>query len=545
MKYLLTGVAAIALLTGCGGKKEKADADHAARKAPSALEQIMDVKLRSGDPATAAAALSAFSLGDSGAGRVAFADSNLKGDTATFTNVTITPTDDNGEDDTPILAKKLTFDGLGMIDGQANFSRMTLTGISIEPHDLDENETVDATIGKVELINPSPETAAWVASLLGKGKPAEMPVGEALSFDKWAMNDLSFNMSEEGKEDNRFVIESIKLTGIKNERAEQMLLKNMHLDIDSTAKNETVKFDLDQVEVRKADMSLLRAIAEGDKGDGEAIAKSMIEIMNNNPIDPGYDYFNVSGLDMAVEGVNFAVPKMTNRVIRNKAGQPIRVYAEPYKMTLNANAEGGEFGEQLASGLATMGYDKLTLTGESDADYDPDTDTLTYKTGQNYIKLDDGFKLNFGGKVEGYSSYSKATSQMALNGPDAVNPEAMMEDALKDLIIHNFEIKLVDNSIVDRAFNAYAAKSGEDPQQLRNQSVGMLAMAPLMLGGSGMDMELITDTTGALSKFLTSGGTFTLKLAPKQPIKISELVEMEDPSAITKETLGFSATHSK
>ena len=544
MKYLLTGVAAIVLLTGCGGKKEKADADHAARKAPSALEQVMDVKLRSGDPATAAAALSAFSLDDSGAGRVAFADSNLKGDTATFTNVIITPTDDEGEADTPIMAKKLVFDGLGMMEGQANFSRMTLTGISIEPDDLEDDENVDATVGKIELINPSAETAAWVASLLGKGAPAKMPVGKALSFDKWAMDNLSFNISEDGKEEGRFVIESIRVTGVKDERADQMLLKDMHLDIDDTADNKNVRFNIDQVEVRKADMSLLQAIAEGDKDGGEQAMKSMIEIMNNNPIDPGYDYFNVSGMDMAVEGVSFAVPKMTNRVVRNKAGQPTRVYAEPYKMTLEANAEGGDLGEQLAGGLATMGYDKLVITGESDADYDPDTDTLTYKAGQNYIKLDDGFKLNFGGKIEGYSSYSRATSQLALDGPKA-NPEAAIEAALEDLIVHNFEIKLEDNSFVDRAFNAYAAKSGEDPQQVRNQTVGLLAMAPLMAGGSGIDMALITDTTGALSKFLSSGGTLTIKLDPKQPIKLSELAEMNDPSAITKEALGFSATHSK
>ncbi len=545
MKYLLTGVAAIALLTGCGGKKDKTDANQAARKAPSALEKVMDVELRSGDPATAAAALSAFSLDNSGAGRVAFSDSSLKGDTATFTNVIITPTDDEGEADTPIMAKKLVFDGLGMMDGQANFSRMTLTGISIEPDDLEDDENVEATVGKIELINPSAETAAWVASLLGKGAPARMPVGKALSFDKWAMDDLSFNISEDGKEDGRFVIESIRVTGVKDERADQMLLKEMHLDIDDTADNKNVRFNIDQLELRKVDMSLLQAIAEGDKDGGEQAMKSMIEIMNNNPIDPGYDYFNLGGLDMAVEGVSFTIPKMTNRVIRNKAGQPTRVYAEPYKMTLIANAEGGKLGEQLAGGLATMGYDKLILTGESDADYDPDTDTLTYKAGQNYIKLDDGFKLNFGGKIEGYSSYSKATSQIALNGPDAVNPEAVMKDALEDLVIHNFEIRLEDDSFVDRAFNAYAAKSGEDPQQVRNQTVGLLAMAPMMAGGSGIDMELITDTTGALSKFLSSGGTLTIKLDPEQPIKVSELAAMEDPGALTKDTLGFSATHSK
>ncbi|MFT5932155.1 MAG: hypothetical protein ACI93G_001239, partial [Hyphomonas sp.] len=67
MKYLLTGVAALALLTACGDKNK--DQDGASQ---AGIEYSQDktkkIKLRKGDPATAGQVLSAMSLTQSGAG---------------------------------------------------------------------------------------------------------------------------------------------------------------------------------------------------------------------------------------------------------------------------------------------------------------------------------------------------------------------------------------------------------------------------------------------------------------------------------------------
>ena len=71
----------------------------------------------------------------------------------------------------------------------------------------------------------------------------------------------------------------------------------------------------------------------------------------------------------------------------------------------------------------------------------------------------------------------------------------------------------------------------------------MMAMAPMMLGGSGVDMELVTEASTALSSFITDPKTLTISLNPASPLKVSELAEMEDPSALTKSALGFSATN--
>ena len=44
-----------------------------------------------------------------------------------------------------------------------------------------------------------------------------------------------------------------------------------------------------------------------------------------------------------------------------------------------------------------------------------------------------------------------------------------------------------------------------------------------------------------MSSFLTDPKTLTITLAPAKPLRVAEFVEMEDPSALTKTALGFTA----
>ncbi|MEL6210751.1 MAG: hypothetical protein AAFR44_11355, partial [Pseudomonadota bacterium] len=68
---------------------------------------------------------------------------------------------------------------------------------------------------------------------------------------------------------------------------------------------------------------------------------------------------------------------------------------------------------------------------------------------------------------------------------------------------------------------------------------------PMMAGGAGVDMNLVTEATTALSAFLQSPGTLTIKLDPETPLSAEMFASLEDPSSLTKETLGFSMTHSE
>ena len=99
-----------------------------------------------------------------------------------------------------------------------------------------------------------------------------------------------------------------------------------------------------------------------------------------------------------------------------------------------------------------------------------------------------------------------------------------------------------DNSLVDRIFNAVATQNGQDPEQMRQQTAAMVGMAPMMAQESGIDMTIVTELSSAVSSFITDPGTLTIKLSPEEPLSMATISTMEDPSLLTKDYLGFSAT---
>jgi len=169
---------------------------------------------------------------------------------------------------------------------------------------------------------------------------------------------------------------------------------------------------------------------------------------------------------------------------------------------------------------------------------------VSFDASNSYLELVDGAKFSFGGKLEGYNAFSQGVGQ-------SMNPETMFEGAEPDLdammaaysalTVHGLEFSIDDDSLVDRIISASATQAGQDPQQMKNQIAMGLGMAPMMASGTGVDMELVTEAAGALSSFISDPGKLTIKLDPSEPISFATLLENPDPSALTKEFLGFSA----
>ena len=539
MKYLLTGVAAIAMLTACGDKDKSADT----AASEYAVDAAKDIKARKGDPATAPQALAAFALDQSTGDRISFADSKLNGDKAVFTDVTLFggEADEDDEDGmhlsgTDLKAKKLEFDGLAMVDGQASFSKMVMSDVSFVPNDPEEAAEGSATIGSIELVNPSPALAAWVASAFSSDEPGDLPQGAELSFDLWNVSDVNMKLDEEDGTTGTFLVDAISVSGLKDRKAAQMALKDLKLDMFDPEDDMTVKANLGNIDIRGFDFSVFGE--EGEDLEDSLQSGIMTGLNPKDPANPGYDSISMKDMSFDVSGVNFDMPSLVSKVSHDSQGRAVKVVTEPTKMTLNTGT--GELGEQLSGQLALLGYEKLELTMAGEQSYDPDLDIVTLAANKNYWELKDGFRLDFGAKYEGASAMAAAQAEQDI---DPADPAAMMNEVMGKLTLHSLDLKLDDNGIVDRAFNAYAAQSGEDPQQLRNQTAGMMAMAPMMLGGSGVDMELVTEASTALSSFITDPKTLTISLNPASPLKVSELAEMGDPSALTKSALGFSATN--
>ncbi len=584
MKYLLTGMIALTLLTGCGQKDKLAGGGVPASVVFNA-DDLPGVSVRKGDSATAGAALSVLSLAESGSGRLSFADSDIKGDKAVFTNVTLsapelasegTPaspsdselaeifafmdTDSDGVADdgsgmtfddlradmqvpasapspAPVVkAAKLEFDGLGMFEGRANFGLMKLSDVTITPAEGSEDQST-GKIASIELVNPSPETAAWVASLLGKGEPAPFPEGTALSFDRWMVNGVNFNVSD-ASGTGLFTVDSMHISDLKEEKAGLMGLSNLKFDFNE-AEGSDVKISLEGFGVKGINYGLFSEALSAGAG-ASANPAGLTSAIQADPANPGYDALSVKALKADIVGASVDLASLTSSVSRDKQGRATKIVTDPFSLTVAARDNPD--GEQFAGALATMGYETLTFSGAGESQYDPDADIVTLAKGKNYWRLNDGFKLDFSAKYAGTKAL--AAAQVASLDENA-DPEAMLTSVMENVVIHQLEFALDDDGIVDRALNAYAAQSGEDPAAVRGQISGMFAMAPMFAASTGIDTVVVTELATALSSFVTAPKTLTISLAPKTPIKAQAFVDAaSDPSKkLTKDALGFSASN--
>lgn len=524
MKKLMIGAAALALLTACGQSDKPADVKDTVLK---------ELTVRKGDPAKAADALAAMSLTDTGTGVLSFAGKTTDGASATFTDLGIT-----GADDT-VKVGSLTLDGLDMDGAAATFGKLTLSNIAVSVPEEDSA----IKVGAIELVNPSTELAGWIAGTLN-GQEVPFPAADKVVFDSWSVTGLTGEFSEDGS-DGTFGIDKIQIRDMVDLKAAKAMIGGITLDAFDTDSGMDVKAKLGSVTVNNLDAKFVKAIQE-NAGDEDAMMAAIMDVAYENPMDPGYDSVKMEDLSFDVAGASFALPELVASVQRNAAGQPTRYVTKPYTMTLKADAEGGEAGAALLQGLSVVGYEELTLKGESVADYDPDKDILSFKANKNYLELVDGAKFSFGGKIEGYNAYTKATGD-TFNFADlaeGAEPDpAAMQAALGELTFHDFELAIKDNSLLDRSFNAAATMNGMDPAQMKMMASMGMAMLPSQAEAMGIDGELAGELSGALSKWLSDGGTLTLKMAPKTPLNVGALMENPDPSALTKEGLGFTATH--
>ncbi|MCI4646501.1 MAG: hypothetical protein MRY64_17095, partial [Hyphomonadaceae bacterium] len=225
MKHLLITVAAATLLVGCNNNKSDVEdtvetaGNAAVDSAQRALNDLGNITLRGGDASEASEALAAMNLADSGSGRVMFGEVDSDDDGATFTNVTVEiPGDDDDEDDgATLVIGTMELDGLDMVDGQASFSKLSLSNIQVEPHDPEDAANGSLDIAGIELLNPSPALAAWVASLNGAGDPAPFPDVEDVSFDSWSLSTLAMEFAD-GDDYGNFLIDSIQFGAVEDSK---------------------------------------------------------------------------------------------------------------------------------------------------------------------------------------------------------------------------------------------------------------------------------------------------------------------------------------
>lgn len=528
MKKILLASAAALTLAACGGD------------GPAASPEEIN------------AALTQLSLRDSGSGRVEFTDRSESGNDVVFRNVMIRTSDfeieEAGEDDggmvdvdveggADLKAEEMIFTGLNTDDaGMANFSRMVMNAIEVIPTDEAEAETGSFTIGQITLDGPSAQLAAWLGGVFGHSEAADLPTSENMSFDGLSLSNLALAVDEDDSGHVNFSIASIEAEDYGPETIGSFAVDGVSLAFQDG--DESGTFTLGKISIGGVNSALLQALANAD--DEEA-SSDLMSALYGNPMDPGFDEFSLENMNFTGVGVAVALDDLSYDVTRNSDGVPTRFVMPEFTLTIDADAEGGEAGAQLAPMLAMVGLERLVLSGSSNSTYDPATDIST--TQSSSFAIEDVFTISSVSEIGGISEMAAALEGM---DPDAFvtgeqDPQAMMMEVYSQLDVHQLSFTIKDEGLLDKIFAVMGPQQGMTPEDMRGMAVGMTAMLPGMAGGFGVDPAIASDLANALRAFLNGDqDELTISLNPETAFTLGDL--MSDPTQLTQERLGFSAT---
>ena len=98
-------------------------------------------------------------------------------------------------------------------------------------------------------------------------------------------------------------------------------------------------------------------------------------------------------------------------------------------------------------------------------------------------------------------------------------------------------LSLEDKSIVERGLKLAAQMRGKDVNAVKREMRAAMAFAPLA-ARNDVEKDVVGQLSSAFMDFIDNSGTFTIQIAPPNPIAFSKLDNIE---ALSPEDIGFSA----
>jgi len=328
---------------------------------------------------------------------------------------------------------------------------------------------------------------------------------EQQTFASMRLDTLRVLTSVEDEGPSELVIASIEANGFDGETLESFTLSDLAYDAFAPDGNETA-INLTAIEASGVDAALLQSGVAGDVAQDPFMGAAA----------SGYDQYDrvaVDGLSVVSGGVRIMMPDFTTEVEERRSGTLVSTASMP-SLTVEANSL-SERGASVARALSMLGYETMAFSFASETEYDPDADRVT-TSGENYIAMEDGFRMSFEQDVSGVQAYTYAMNAwMAERGEREANtpPAAVLEP----LMIHSGRVVLEDRSLLDRALIAMAEQQGTTPAQLRSQAHMFVAMGAAMAGDT-IPAPLMSQLAGALTSFVGQGGAVVVEFEPEEPV---------------------------
>jgi hypothetical protein len=529
MKTWFACASALALLAACGSSKEANEA------------------------------FAAMNIGDGKEGMIRYEGKSGAGDKITLKNVIL------GPEGQGMKAQSLALDGLGMSeDGKPLFTGLSIKNLTPEQ----EVPGVSFQLATVTLDGLSPVVGQYLATAFNEGGPQ----GEAPAFEAWEMSKFSVNgmtlktdlaqMGMGGGMVNVY-LDEFSVADLKDTVFGGAKFAGFKGDFDVPAEAGAGfpivgKFDFGTGDVKGIRGGIFAQAVEAGMNaamDPEAMATLQADIMASftSPLEPGYDSLTWTPILIEASGAKLTTTELKQTTTRDANGVVTSLSQPRSSMTFATDAAGGQLGQMAGMFMSMVGYPTIELYASAEATYDPATD-LTRYADYNF-GLTDGFDIKANGGFFGlteaigvmmsamdtmaYDPYSDPSYDPYADPPmEPPAPPAPDFSGLANFKIADLELTLTDKSFVNKMLTLAPMMGGGDPEVLRADIVNMLSTAGTDFAGAGVDPALANELTAAVSAFIQSPGTLTVKRAPAQPV-----APMVEGAALTKEALGFTVTH--
>lgn len=506
----------------------------------------------------ATAALAAMNLQEGASSPIVkYQGKSGSGDTITLKNVVVGP-GGNG-----LKAASMVLGGLDVTEaGKPVVTSIVLKGITPEQA-MPEGMKFNLSTISIEGLNPV--TGQFVASVFAEGGPGAPPPFEQWGFSKISVNGLTFAadggaLGAPGKVNvalGEFSMSNLKDTLFGNTRLSGL---KGDFDIPAEAMGMPVKgtFDFGASDIKNLrgklfEEAVMAGMAAASDPAAMAGLNSKIMAALGSPIDPGYDAFTWSGMNIDASGAKLVVSKVDQKVTRNAQGIATAISSPRTTLTFSADSAGGAVGQQVTLGLAMVGYPSSTIEfyGEGEATYDPATDTTRYV--KSNFGLTDGLDFKMTGGVQGLtkalgalldaaSSFQDPATMGFSDPSDPTAPPAMPPSPdlteLANLKIVDLDLTVTDKTLVNFVLGVAAMGSGGDVETLRTDIVNQVSALAGSLPPGAVDPKVASEFSNAMAAFVKQPGSLNIKLKPAQPMALGAM----GASPVTKEQLGFSAT---
>jgi hypothetical protein len=456
------------------------------------------------------AGLAAFHLAQSGDGRVSFGGSSLQGNVQEYSDVVF-----RAEKGTELRAETLRIAGARETADGPVFDTLEILGL------VGEADGEIFTLDRIYVEEPNALFASIVSrafSVEGLEDDEELGAFTDYAFETFAIEGFG-TQSDSGA----VAFENIRLTDLSGGKLGGFLFEGLTGAGDATDAT-AVAFSLGSWSMNGLDLSGVDSLSDADLDDPEELQAALLESGLNDPFVKHYDDYAVEDLRIDIDGVIVALDSAVGEARQTRVG----VETEDTLSRLTVEFDGDkDLGAQALEGFALFGYERFEINGRFVQLADQVQDRLV--TDEYALQAEDAFELELDYDFGGVGAYMAAAAEQGFGLSDDFDPEDMME-VLGALVLNGFELRLIDDSIVERSLQAAAAMQGQTPEQVREQAIALMTVGAMM-APPGAVQALVAESITAAGTFLTEPGTLRVTLAPDAPVAVSELIaafESED-----------------